>query len=239
MSRVITRKRKIGKNTHHAGKMSLSIYTTNIPLLSLSGSVLGAGKQRWIRQSALGALVAHGKIIVLWCELNPKESWCVPSPGIPFLKALLYPIFKTRFVAKPPSLDLTPTSICSPISPLYFIPRVLKRIICTGWLYLLTSFPFNSWLGLLLSRSSVTYLPVARSNRRVCFYLTYSNTQHNRPCLPSWNSSLDFHVIMHSWSSSYPTGYFSFSGDFAEASFSSVWAIHVVSQSSVLTLFSP
>ena len=34
----------------NVGKMSLSIYTTNIPL-PLSGSVLGAREQRWIRQS--------------------------------------------------------------------------------------------------------------------------------------------------------------------------------------------
>lgn len=140
--------------------------------------------------------------IVLECELNPKESWW---QNVVFLHLaypvwkLLLPNFKTRFVAKPPSLDLTSTSICSPVSPLYFIPRVLKSIICTSWLYLLTSFLFSSWLGPLLSRSAVTYyLPVARSNRHVCFYLTYSNTWHSWPCLPSWSIPLGFHVT-HSW----------------------------------------
>ena len=71
--------------------------------------------------------------------------------------------------------------------------------------------------------------------QEACLFLSRSNTQHSRPSLPSWNSPLIFHVI-----SSYPTGYLCFSGDFAEASISSVWTIHVdFSQSSVLMLFSP
>ena len=95
-------------------------------------------------------------------------------------------------------------------------------------------FSSSSRPGLLLSRSLFTYLPMARSSRHICFYLTHSNTQQSKPSLPSWNSPLDFSVI-----SSYPTGYLSFSGDFAEASIS-VWTIHVaVTQSSILMLFSP
>ena len=46
MSRIVARKRNIGKNAHHAGKISLPIYTTGIPLLPLLGSVLGSGEQR-------------------------------------------------------------------------------------------------------------------------------------------------------------------------------------------------
>ena len=40
----ITRKGKI-ENTPHVGEMSLSIYSTNIPLPSLLGLVLGAEEQ--------------------------------------------------------------------------------------------------------------------------------------------------------------------------------------------------
>lgn len=36
------------------------------------------------------------------------------------------------FMAKPPSLDLSSTSIACRTSPLYVIPRILKRILCTS-----------------------------------------------------------------------------------------------------------
>lgn len=41
----ITRKGKFEKNTHHVGKVSLSIYTTNILLPSVLGLVPGAEEQ--------------------------------------------------------------------------------------------------------------------------------------------------------------------------------------------------
>lgn len=124
------------------------------PLASSSGSVL---RSRVTQSLPVGLSQPVGRQLCCGVSWTLRRVLCSFTCH-PCMKTLI-----TMFMAEPPSLDLSSTSIACLTSPVYIIPRILKRIICTSRLHLLTSFQHTTVCS-CPARSAV-----ARSNRHICF----------------------------------------------------------------------